>query len=273
MCKSGLSVWISTPAFLEICSFADCFCSVMLPNLKKFILAGEVLTKRLVGTIWEKFEGADILNGYGPTEGTVLLSACNITKNMMEAANNLPIGKVLPDAEYWISEENGASVLPGKTGELVVVSNSISQGYYQNPEQTAKVFFHHHDGRMGYKTGDLVFEEDGFLYYVGRKDFQIKLNGFRIELEDISNNLQTIDFVSNSVVLPVYREERVSYLAAFVTLHSQPESSRIKTGVRIKKELRSKIPSYMIPRKIVILDKFPLNTNGKIDRRKLLEDL
>lgn len=271
--KSGLTVWISTPAFLEICSFDDGFSSAMLPNLKKFILAGEVLTKKLVRTIWRKFAGAEVYNGYGPTEGTVLLSACRITEDMMNASHNLPIGKVIPEAEYWIAAENAEGTVPGHTGELVVVSNSISQGYYENHEQTTKAFFRHADGRTGYKTGDLVFEEHGLLYYVARKDFQIKLNGFRIELEDISNNLNAIDFVSSSVVLPVYKQERVGYIAAFVTLHSQPESSHIKTALRIKKELRGRIPSYMVPRRIVILEKFPLNTNGKIDRQKLLEDL
>lgn len=126
---------------------------------------------------------------------------------------------------------------------------------------------------MGYKTGDLVFEENSLLYYVARKDFQIKLNGFRIELDDISENLNKLDFINNSVVLPVYKNEKVSYLVAFVALNRKFEESSIKVSANIKNELKKLIPSYMIPKKIVCMDKFPLNTNGKIDRKKLMESI
>ncbi len=81
--KSDISVWISTPSFLEICNFDKKFNSKMLPKLKKFILAGEVLSKNLVNSIYEKFEDSVVINGYGPTEGTVLFSACDITKGML----------------------------------------------------------------------------------------------------------------------------------------------------------------------------------------------
>lgn len=125
---------------------------------------------------------------------------------------------------------------------------------------------------MGYRTGDLVFEQGGLLYYVARKDTQVKLNGFRIELNDISSNLNLLEIVNNSVVLPVYKEERVAYLAAFVVLNERPEMSDLKIGIAIKKELKELVPSYMVPRKIVILDQFPMNINGKIDRKKLAEE-
>lgn len=125
---------------------------------------------------------------------------------------------------------------------------------------------------MGYRTGDLVFEQDGLLYYVARKDTQVKLNGFRIELNDISSNLNRLDMVNNSVVLPVYKEGRVSYLTAFVVLNDRPDLSDLKIGIELKKGLKEMVPSYMVPRKIIILDQFPMNINGKIDRKKLAEE-
>ena len=164
------------------------------------------------------------------------------------------------------------SAKAGESGELVVISDSISKGYFKNEEQTNKVFFDDKKGRRGYYTGDLVFEENGLLYYVARKDTQIKLNGFRIELTDISNNLNKIDNVSSSVVLPVYKEERVSYLAAIVMMKEQRNISKMKQGIELKKELRKMIPSYMVPRKVIIVEKFPMNTNGKIDKKKLMEE-
>ena len=271
--KSDLSVWISTPAFLEICSFDDKFNSKMLPSLEKFILAGEVLTKKLVRNIKSKFENSVVINGYGPTEGTVLLASCEISEEMMKSEKSLPIGKLLPGAKYEITKEDGTLAKSTEPGELVVVSESISSGYYKNKEQTDKAFFKTEDGKVGYKTGDLVFEENGLLYYVARKDFQIKLNGFRIELDDIASNLNKIPFISSSIVMPVYKEERVGYTLAFVTLSEKTEEPNLKTCIRIKNELRKLIPSYMIPRKIKILDMFPLNTNGKIDRKRLMEEI
>lgn len=271
--KSEISVWTSTPAFLEICSFDYKFNSDMLPNLEKFILAGEVLTKKLVKNIYSKFHNSTVINGYGPTEGTVLLTACEITNEMLSDEKSLPIGKVISDAKYQIINDKNIQAKDGEPGELVVVSNSISNGYYNNPEQSKKVFFKAKDGRNGYHTGDLVFEKNGLIYYIARKDFQIKLNGFRIELDDISQNINKVDFISNSVVLPVYKDERVNYIVAFVTLNSKSEESNLKLGIKIKNELKKLVPSYMVPRKIKILDSFPLNTNGKIDRKKLMEEI
>lgn len=269
---SRIAAWVSTPAFLEICSFADQFQEEMLPELETIILAGEVLTKKLVLTLHNKFKRAKVINGYGPTEGTVLLSACEITDTMLRDEKSLPIGRILDDGEYQILDEKGEAVLDGGIGELVVVSDSISKGYFKNPEQTKKVFFPTESGKMGYHTGDLVFEQDGLLYYVARKDTQVKLNGFRIELNDISSNLNELAMVNNSVVLPVYKEGRVSYLTAFIVLNERPEMSDLKIGIELKKELKEKVPSYMVPRKIIILDRFPMNINGKIDRKKLAEE-
>ena len=125
----------------------------------------------------------------------------------------------------------------------------------------------------GYYTGDLVFENNGLIYYIARKDFQIKLNGFRIELDDIANNLNKIEFINGSVVMPIYKDERVSYIVAFVTLNKKMEESNLKLGIKIKNELRNLVPSYMVPKKVKILDVFPLNTNGKIDRKRLMEEI
>lgn len=270
--ESDIATWISTPTFLEICSFDEKFNDKNFKNLERIILAGEVLTKKLVANIKSRFSEIQIINGYGPTEGTVLLSACEITKAMLESERDLPIGYILTDGEYKIVGDDNCQVAEGETGELVVISNSISKGYFNNLEQTEKVFFKSRNGKMGYKTGDLVYELEGLLYYVARKDTQVKLNGFRIELTDISNNLNKISAVKNSIVLPVYKEGRVSYLVGFLTLKEEMEMSSLKQGIQIKNELKKLIPSYMVPRRIVIIDEFPMNTNGKIDRKRLVEE-
>ncbi len=271
--KSDISVWISTPSFLEICNFDSKFNSKMLPKLKKFILAGEVLSKNLVNLVYEKFEGAVVINGYGPTEGTVLFSACNITENMLDDKKSLPIGKILPEAKYFILGKDNLPVKEKEIGELVVISDSVSSGYYNNQEKSEKVFFRDDEtGKMGYKTGDLVFEQDGLIYYISRKDSQIKLNGFRIEVDDIARNLETLDYIKSSLVLPVCKDGKVLYLMAFVILEKGIELSGKELNARAKSDLKTLIPSYMVPRKIKAIDSFPLNTSGKIDRKKLLEE-
>ena len=258
--QSGVSIWVSTPAFMEICCFDSSFNEELLPKLRKIVLAGEVLTKQLVSAMQSKFPKAEIINGYGPTEGTVLLSSCVITEEMIKSERSLPIGKVFDEAEYQILDAEGRIVSEGEIGELCVSSKSISKGYFKNPDQTKKVFYKNESGMQSYRTGDLVFEENGWIYYVARKDMQIKLNGYRIELNDIAENLNSLEIINNNIVLPVYKDEKVSYLAAFATLNQRPEQlSDLKVGLEIKKMLKQRIPSYMIPKKIIILDVFPMN--------------
>lgn len=246
--------------------------SGLLPNLQKIILAGEVLTKKLTRALWDKFPGVQVINGYGPTEGTVLLTCCEITEKMVEdMENELPIGRILDGGICWLedSEHRPMEMESGK-GELVVCSDSISKGYFKNPEITEKHFYNSESG-WAYRTGDMVYAIGKNIYYCGRIDFQIKLNGYRIELDDISANLNKVPLVVNNVVLPVYRDGRVAYIAAFVVLGQESEESTVKMGIKIRKALSERIPSYMVPKKVIVLPEFPLNTNGKIDRKKLTE--
>lgn len=270
--KSNISVWVSTPTLMEICILDKSFDETLLPKLELVILAGEVFTKDLAKSIKNRFEKATMINGYGPTEGTVLLSSCKITDDILKDDKPIPIGKILDDGIYKILDEAGNPVQTGGEGELVVISDNISKGYFNNTAQTERVFFNTESGKRGYRTGDLVREENDLLYYVARKDTQIKLNGFRIELSDISNNLNKLENVSNSVVLPVYKNGKILYLTGFVVLKEKHEGNSSKIGLSLKKKLRDLVPSYMVPRKIIVLEEFPMNINGKIDKKKLTEE-
>ena len=98
------------------------------------------------------------------------------------------------------------------------------------------------------------------------------MNGFRIELEDIENNLRKVSNIKNTIVLPFYRDGKVSHLVAFVILEEETRLSNLKTTLKIKEELKKYIPTYMIPKNIKILKEFPRNNNDKIDRKKLMDE-
>ncbi len=272
--NSSVKTWVSTPALAELCIKDESFNKELMPQLETFFFAGEVLSKKLIKEIMERFPGVRIVNGYGPTEGTVLLSAIDVKKEMLDDDREIPIGYPMDGAIFKIVDERGNELPNGEKGELLAIGNSISKGYFNNEENTKKAFFTEKIGDKlvkGYRTGDLAYFNNGIIYYCGRKDFQIKLNGFRIELQDIENNLRRVDNINNCVVLPVYRDDKISHLMGFVTLNKDNGLSSLRNSIIIKDELKNYIPSYMIPRNIKVINEFPVNTNGKIDRKKLME--
>ena len=274
LAQSNVECWVSTPTLADICNKFDDFNGEVMNKISKFIFIGEVLTKNTAKTLIERFPNAKVINAYGPTEATVAISVIDINEEMIKDEKELPIGYPMSNCELRIEDEDGNKLDNCEKGELVIIGDSVSIGYLNNTEMTNKVFFKTEDNRQGYKTGDLGYFENGMLYYSGRKDFQIKLNGFRIEIEDIENNFRKVENINNVAVLPVYNEEnKISYLTAYVVLNVENELSNLKNATLIKNELKNFIPEYMIPRNIKILKQFPLNTNGKIDRKKLRADL
>jgi D-alanine--poly(phosphoribitol) ligase subunit 1 len=274
--KSNISVWTSTPSMVEMCLIDESFNRELLPNLKIISLAGEVLTNRCVEKLFDRFGDIRVINGYGPTESTVLVTAVDIDRDMINSESSLPIGYPMDGCRILILDSDGREVPEGEKGEIIIVSDSVSPGYYKNKETTEKVFFKTTvDGtpKRCYRTGDEGYIKNGLVYYIGRKDFQVKLNGFRIELGDIENNLRKIGFIKNAVVLPISRNGKVQHLAAAVTLDRQMDEREFKIGLMIKDELKKFVPDYMVPRKIVIKDSFPVNVNGKVDRKLLMEEM
>lgn len=273
---SKVALWVSTPSFAEMCIFDSNFNKALLPKLETMIFIGEVLSKKLTSILYERLGDVSIINGYGPTEATVIITAVKITKDMLNSEELLPIGYSMTNAKVLIADDNGKEVKDGEKGEIYIIGDNVSIGYYNNEEMNKKHFFtvETEDGiKQGYKTGDLGYKKDNLFYYCGRKDFQIKLNGFRIELEDIENNLRKLNYISNAIALPVKREEKISHIAAFVKLSKTIDEKEFKIAMKIKNDLSKFIPSYMVPRSIKLIDKFPINTNGKIDRKLLQEDL
>lgn len=264
-------IWVSTPSVIRTCLYDMEFIQNTKKNIQQFIFDGEILQKELAAKLFEYYPTAKIVNAYGPTEATVAITACEIMPQMLSDDNELPIGYPLDDGKLDIIKE-GHEVNDNEVGELFVTSDSVACGYWNNKEQTEKCFSKDDKGDYKYCTGDLVYKQDGMFYYVGRKDFQIKLNGYRIELNDIEINMQNLPYVKACCVVPKVKNGKTEFLCAFVVL-SDVKDTKIKMTMKIKKDLSKKIPVYMIPKKVIFIDELPLNINGKIDRKKLVGDL
>ena len=270
---SNIDIWVSTPSLGEICLQSQQFCQALLPRVQKFIFCGEVMTCKLGSQMHQRFPRARIYNAYGPTETTVLVTAVEVTPALCENQLSLPIGYAFSNLECRIVDTESRQPLPdGQQGELVILGSSVSPGYFRQPEQTARAFFTE-GGRRGYRTGDLCYRENGLIYYIGRLDGQVKLNGFRVELEDVECNLLKVPNIARAAVLPVSVDGTVQSLTAFVLLQQPDGLSSLQRARRIKEALAPVLPSYMIPRKIVCVDSFPLNTNGKINKKALVSML
>ncbi len=170
-----------------------------------------------------------------------------------------------------VVDENGSYITDGKKGELVIYGANVSKGYINNPEKNAKAFFKIGD-QQAYRTGDIVtMAPDGLLRYFGRKDFQIKLNGFRIELEDVSALVSKEEHVKQAVVVPKYNSQHtVSMLIAYVVPAVHHFKTNLELTAAIKKNLAGDMMNYMIPQKIVYQKSLPLSSNGKVDIKAVI---
>lgn len=269
---SGAEIVVSTPSFIEMCLNSARFGRGVLPLASRFIFCGETLRGGCALKLMERFPGAKVINTYGPTETTVLVTAVEITAEMAESGRTLPIGRPLGDTQLRVVGEDGRVVPDGAEGELHIIGRSVGAGYFNRPELTARAFFEDAaTGLPGYATGDIGYSADGLFYYCRRGDSQIKLNGYRIELGDVENNLLRLPYISSASVLPVYDGGRVAKLAAFVVPRAGAPVSGRELRLAVKRDLAELMPGYMIPGTVIALDALPINDNGKLDRRALSE--
>ncbi len=228
-------------------------------EVKRVMFSGEVMPVKQL-RLWQKaLPGAQFVNLYGPSEIT-----CNCTYYRVERTYEddevLPLGRAFEGRRVFLLDEEGKQIeKAGQTGEICVSGESLAAGYYHNPEETKKKFrqMQTPDGTQRYYcTGDLgYFSASGELFFCGRKDFQIKHMGHRIELEEIEHAINQLKGVENSCcVVNIKRNRLIGFY--FGTAKEQ----EIRSG------LKKKLPQYMIPYTIIRVDHMSLNKNGKTDR-------
>ncbi|MFJ7727659.1 D-alanine--poly(phosphoribitol) ligase subunit DltA [Neobacillus sp. NPDC097160] len=269
--KSRTQVWTSTPSFVQMCLMDPSFTDKLLPELSVFLFCGEILPVAICHQLRERFPNARIFNTYGPTEATVAVTSIEVTAELLETYSNLPIGKPKGDTRILLVDENGLAVDPGEKGEMIIVGPSVSKGYLGQQELTEKNFFLY-EGEQAYRTGDAAYiDQDGLIFYKGRIDFQIKLHGYRMELEEIEYHIANCKYVKSAAVIPVYQHDKIDYLLAAIIPSSHDFEKEYQLTSAIKKELSEVIPAYMIPRKFSYYEEFPMTPNGKMDRKKFRE--
>ncbi|WP_125762366.1 D-alanine--poly(phosphoribitol) ligase subunit DltA [Companilactobacillus hulinensis] len=271
---SDFDTWISTPSFFEMCMLFRGFDSLNMPHLKKFIFCGEELTHATAKKLLKKFPKAKLYNTYGPTENTVAITSILIDQEVLAKYDRLPIGYLKSNMNHIIYnfEKDEMGYL---TGELLVSGPDVSKGYLNNPIQTEKAF-EEINGEIFYHTGDMVGEApDGLLFYKGRTDFQIKMHGYRIELEEVDSMLGNLDQVKQSCTVPLYNNKKqVSKMIAHIVLEDQFKDSDFnELNSTIKDELKTTTMDYMIPNVLKFVEQLPISKNGKIDRKALIGEI
>lgn len=271
LAESNINVWTSTPSFAEMCLMEPAFSSRMLPALAKLLFCGETLAPGVAKRLIARFPDAQIINSYGPTESTVAVTSMSVDEQLLRQYPSLPVGFCKKDCRILIVKEDGTLAKDGEKGEIVIVGPSVGKGYLGDPEKT-KAAFTIIDGKRAYRTKDAGTLKNGLLFYHGRMDNQIKLHGYRIEIEDIEHHLTLCKWVKSAVVLPIKREGRYDYLLAVIVPDEPPFEKNYQLTSAIKRELSGALPAYMIPRKFIYQSRIPMTPNGKVDRKTLLSE-
>ncbi len=230
-------------------------------SLKNLLIGGDKLR------VFEK-QSYNVINGYGPTEYTMVTSIFKIDRMY----DNIPIGRPIANSEVYILDGDKSLQPAGVPGELHVSGPGLARGYLKRPELTAEKFVNNpfRAERKMYRTGDLArWLPDGNIEFMGRIDEQVKIRGYRIELGEIENALKDSPLVKEAVVIAREKSCGDKYLCAYyvpVSSHGHPGTDEID---KIKAFLKQSLPDYMVPQFIIKIASMPLTPNGKVDKRSL----
>lgn len=228
--------------------------SVDLSKLKLLVFAGSRFPYSLYQTLEEKFPQTTVCNLYGPTESTIDVLAERLSfKELDVVDHNVSVGKAITNNDIRLVDN-----------EICVSGIQVMEGYLNDPERTDDVMVTI-DGKRYYRTGDLAFQDEkGRYFIVGRTDDTVKVAGFRVNLLDIDAYITDLSYVHDAATV-LMEDDRTgdSHLVTFLILKTPKEKKEILI------DLRNRLLPYQVARKLVVLDAFPLNANGKVDRKAL----
>ena len=272
--RSALTQWASVPSVLSYMANFDVVRRHDFPALRRLLWAGEVFPTPALIYWMTRLPHVRFTNLYGPTETTIVSSHYTVPACPESPTAQVPIGRPCDGEELLVLDEHMRMVPPGETGELYIGGVGVSPGYWRDPERTQAAFLPDprpaRSGERIYKTGDLARAgEDGLVYFLGRRDSQVKSRGYRIELGEIEAGLHALGSLREVAVVAIPTEgfEGASICCAYV-----PLSGLHFTHGALRKDLSRLLPPYMLPARWMALEEMPKNASGKIDRRRLQEE-
>jgi len=263
-----ISILVFVPSVLQVFLSEDGLKTCK--NIRMVFTGGEPLTSALKSRFFNQLPSCRLYDLFGGTEDNLVTYwPCQPEEKL----SSFPQGRPFPNLSIYVVDEQLQPVPAGETGELLVGGWGLARGYLNRPELTAQKFisnpFKENSQERLYRTGDKVrYLSDGTIEILGRIDNQVKVRGFRIELEEIEEKLSQHPAVKQVTVTAREDVAGDKRLVAYVVLHSSQESEQ-KSVSSLRHFLKQKLPDYMIPSSFVVLEALPLNPNGKVDRRTL----
>ncbi len=264
------TIYFSVPSLLIYFQTLKMITPASFARVRSVIFGGEGYPKTKLKDLFDCLSPrVELINVYGPTECTCICSAYRLGAADFETLDGYPpLGGPVANFSFTILNEANAAVAAGESGELLLGGPCVGLGYYDEPELTRASFLQNPLNRAYhervYATGDLVMksEKDGKVHFVGRKDSQIKHQGYRIELEEIEHALRCVSGIDEAVALHSQKDGFSTILAVVAARGALKADS-------IRQEVAAILPGYMVPSRIDILERLPKNANGKIDRTLL----
>ena len=255
-----ITIWHSTPTVYRYWMKSKQYEEVF-PYLRYIVLGGEQVIAHDIKNFQNHFSDTLLINLYGQTESSINTMQ---VFNALDDGLNLTLGEPIGETEIVIINEDREEAELFEVGEIIVLSDSIALGYWNNKELTAKVFKFNDDRQNIYFTGDLGRTlENGEIEFLGRKDHQVKIRGFRIELGEIESRLLTLKNVREAVVVAFAEGRTDHYLCAYVVTDGEFMIDEMRKWLAVT------LPDYMIPSSFMRLEKMPLTLSGKVDKKAL----
>ncbi|MGB7392786.1 MAG: AMP-binding protein, partial [Pricia sp.] len=244
------------------------FEEIYLEKLRYFLLSAEASPVELLQDWFKHIPNAKVFNFYGPTEATIYCTSYEAQRDgpLKEANGMLAIGRPFANTEVLILDDDNKVVGSGVKGQMYVSGEQVTKGYWNNPEKNIEAFKTiEFDGepKQFYKTGDICMRDDeGDILYYGRADYQVKIQGYRIELGEIESHARQAMDGKNAVAFVYIGQKGSPQIALCLETDAYDEKD-------LTAFLNSKLPPYMLPSRFFNIEKFPLNTSDKVDRKKI----
>jgi len=271
--QSELTQWFSVPSILNHMAKFDAVRRNDFPLLRRLLWCGEKFPTPALIYWMQRVPQARFVNLYGPTEATIASSYHCVPQCPEDETAEIPIGRPCEGEQLLVLDDELRPTAAGEVGDLYIAGAGLSPGYWKDPDKTKEVFLSNPDRSSPferiYKTGDLArLGNDGMIYLLGRSDSQIKSRGYRIELGEIETAIHAISGVQDAAVVAV---EAADFEGATICCAYVPTGGVELSPLALKKELSRVLPHYMLPARWMVLNRMPLNGNGKTARPQLRE--